>query len=104
MALFDEQTKALWEVGFVRPIDLMYAAVMAMCAVTAMFWCIFGNPTVIALLTTAVSMLVMFQLWLILLLYRCLYFIIQTRADINLMPEQAAKLALLYQAGGHQAR
>jgi hypothetical protein len=98
--LFDEHVKALWEVGFVTIIDFIWCALMLFGAITAAFWCIFGSPTVLGLLVVGVVLLGMFQGWLVLLLYRCLYFIIKTRADINMMPTEAARLAQIYQAGG----
>lgn len=98
--IVDDQTRALWQIGFWRPLDFVIAGVELVTLITCFFWWAFGHPTAMGALLTAIAMIGLLQVWIILLVYRCLFFIVQTRADINLMPAAAAQLAIAYQAGG----
>ena len=39
------------------------------------------------------------QVWIVVLCYRCLVFILDVQADINLMPESAARIVIGFQQG-----
>ena len=97
LPLIDSQTKALWEVGFWKPADFAVIAIELFAVMTMGFWWVFGTPFALGILCVLVSMLILLVAWGILLIYRCMYFVVQARADINLMPATAAKLALMYQ-------
>jgi len=92
---FEAQRK----LGLFAPLD--YTAVLIICAlwVTMGFWKLFGDPTVGQLCAFAVINIAIFQIWLAVLAYRCLVFILDVQADINLLPEAAARIVVGYWEG-----
>lgn len=100
--LFDEQTKALFQVGFIKPIDFVFALLLVAAGITSFFWAIFGTPTLRGFEAILLSAVTVTLVWLVILVYRCLFHVIQARSEINLMPDSAAKLAISYQVGGRE--
>lgn len=97
--LLDEQTKALIQVGFFKPIDMAAVLVLACSAVTVFFWWAFGAPTWQQLVLILLGAILFVAIWLVILVYRCCFHVIMARSEINTMPEAAAKLAVSYQLG-----
>jgi len=92
--------EALKQQGWIKPIDYIFMAIIAVIWVmTAVYYAI-GFPGVYTFLATAAVTSILFQSWIVMLVYRCMDFVLVTRADINLMPVAAARMALAYfQAG-----
>ena len=67
--------------------------------VTLFFWKLFGAPTAHQLICLAIADIAITQLWIITLAYRILVFVMDLGADINLMPEAAARIAISYYEG-----
>ena len=97
--LLDDQTRALFQVGFVRPVDFVLAGALLATAVTAFFWWFFGSPTWQHLVLVLLGTLHVLGVWIVILAYRGIYHTVMARSEINTMPEAAAKLAVSYQMG-----
>jgi|KBSSwiStaDraftv2_1062776.scaffolds.fasta_scaffold00022_107 branched-subunit amino acid ABC-type transport system permease component len=97
--LLDEQTRALFQVGFIRPIDFFASGSIIATVITTFFWWAFGTPTWQNLVMVMLGVLLVLAVWIAILVYRCCYHVIMARSEINTMPEAAAKLAVSYQIG-----
>jgi F0F1-type ATP synthase assembly protein I len=97
--LLDEQTRALIQVGFIRPIDFVASGTIIGTAITTFFWWFFGSPTWQHLVLVMLGLLLVLAGWIVILVYRCCYHVVMARSEINTMPEAAAKLAVSYQLG-----
>jgi hypothetical protein len=87
------------QLGLFAPHDYCMLGLIIGLWVTLGFWRLFGAPTALELLALAVVNVVLAQLWLIALAYRCLVFILDLHADISLMPEAAARIVLGFREG-----
>lgn len=92
---FDVQRK----LGLFAPHDAVTAGLLLLGAVTLIFWCIFGSPTLERVMAFGLLMLLVMVAWLILLVFRVLVFVLDMQADVNLMPETAARIAAAYLSG-----
>ena len=96
----DPQTKALFDVGFVKPIDFMFVgALLSIVAIGSAHW-FFGALPFVGILTYALLEALIMQVWLIILVIRSMWFTVQVMADIKMMPSDAAKLALRFSQQG----
>ena len=94
---FDQSVRTLLELRFIRVIDIIFAVAMSVCAGMFTFRALFHpEPSDIYLL---IFCLVTGQLWTVLLVFRAAFYVLQCRADINLMTANAAKLVHAYQLG-----
>ena len=93
------QWQALRRVGWVQSSDFVFLGLLAASWVTVFFWWLFGSPTAAGLAVVAIGNLAVAQVWTISLIFRCSFFVLQMRAEINTMPAAAAKLALSFQRG-----
>jgi hypothetical protein len=89
MKLIDAQTSqrlgALMKVGFVTALDVIFALAVLVAAVLAV---IYGLKSQWSGLIICVALVVTHGgTWLMMIAYRCLYQILQARAEINLAPE-----------------
>jgi len=94
--VIDSQTKALLSVGFLKPVDAVFAAFLLLGAI------VFG----VLLATDQVSLTVFFvfsalgfvtfQAWVFILMFRVLWFVLQCLAAIKTIPADAAKLAVTF--------
>lgn len=85
--------------GLLAPMDYTFMALIALSWVTLGFWRLFGDPTAINLLALAVVNIFLMQGWIVVLVYRVLVWILDTNADINLLPEAAARIVLGFWEG-----
>lgn len=94
--LLDPQVQALWQVGFIRPIDfvLLLSWVAVLVAATVFWWT--GKLEVMNALIFIFSEITVALLWIVTLVYRTCHHVIMSRAEINTMPEAAARLAVTY--------
>lgn len=98
-SLLDERTKILITAGLFRKIDLVFVFVFAVTVITVFFWRVFASPTAIQLGVVLASMILTSQFWMILVCFRVGEQVLRARADINMMPEAAARLAVIAQRG-----
>ena len=93
------QWEALRRVGWFQGSDFAIVGIILASWVTCFFWWLFGSPTLAGLAVVALANLALTQIWAISLVFRCSFFVLQMRAEINTMPAAAAKLALSFQRG-----
>lgn len=99
MSMLDQKQKAqldaLWQLGQFQRIDILFAIF------TIGLWIAFGVvfATGSVKLELALAAAGFNLLWLVVLVYRAIYFILQLTAAVKLMPEDAARLALAFQRG-----
>jgi hypothetical protein len=94
--LLDPQVQALWQVGFIRPIDfLLCLSWMAVFVTAIVFWWT-GKLEVLNALVFIFLECSIALFWVVLLTYRTCHHVVLARADINTMPEAAARLAVTY--------
>jgi hypothetical protein len=85
--------------GLFAPLDYTVFALLLAAWITLGFWKLFGTPETIQIIVLALVNIFLTQCWLIVLAYRCLVFILDLHADINLMPEAAARIVLGFWEG-----
>lgn len=88
--------QALKARGWWLPYDTAIVILLAVTLVTLFFWRVFGAPTALNLIAVVLVDIFLAQLWLISLVFRCSCFVLETQADINLMPESAARIVAGY--------
>jgi len=92
--------EALKQQGWIKPIDYIFMAVLGIIWLSMLIYWIIGYPSVYTMLGVGVFTTTAIQAWSLILHFRTMDFILVTRADINLMPVSAARMALAYfQAG-----
>lgn len=87
------------KLGLFAPLDYTAIILIAFIWMTLGFWKLFGNPEPIHLVALAIVNIFLTQCWVMVLLYRVLVFILDVQADINLMPEAAARIVLGFWEG-----
>jgi hypothetical protein len=92
---FEAQRK----LGLVAGLDLTVMGLILFSWMTMGFWKFFGNPEPIHLVVMAIVNVVLMQAWIIVLCYRVMVFVLDLGADINLLPESAARIVLGYWEG-----
>jgi hypothetical protein len=87
------------KLGLFAGLDYTVMAVLFFSWLTLGFWKLFGHPELLQLIVFAIVNVVLMQLWIIVLCYRVLVFILDLGADINLMPQAAARIVVGYWEG-----
>lgn len=95
MSRFEAQRK----LGLFAPHDYVMLVLIVGIWVTMGFWQLFGAPQPLHLVAAAIVNVFLTQCWIIVMVYRCLVFVLDVQADINLMPEAAARIVLGYWEG-----
>ena len=96
--VIDARTKALFEVGFVQKIDAAFILALFSTIAGTANWMVFGHPTAIQLIACGIGGLAVLMFWVLVVLFRCMWFVIQLMADMKMLPASAAKLALQFSA------
>jgi hypothetical protein len=90
--LIPTKWEALKARGWWLPYDWAMVVLLAATVVTLFFWKIFGDPSALNLIAVLLVDIFIALLWIISLIFRCSCFVLETQADINLMPEASAKI------------
>lgn len=88
--------EALKARGWWLPYDWFVVVLLGASFVTLFFWKIFGDPTAINFIAMLLVDIFLCLLWIISLIFRCSCFVLETQADINLMPEASARIVAGY--------
>lgn len=88
--------QALKARGWIQPYDYVMITIVLGTVVTLFFWWLFGQPTALNIVAVVLVDIFIAQLWSISLVFRCACFVLETQADINLMPESAARIVAGY--------
>lgn len=95
MTRFQAQRK----LGLFAPHDYVMLALISTVWIVLGFWKLFGDPSAMPLIALAVVNIFLTQCWMIVLIYRTLVFILDVQADINLLPEAAARIVISFWEG-----
>lgn len=96
MTRFEAQRK----LGLFAPHDFVTLGIILLSLVTLFFWWLFGEPTWVQVLLVMGAVIMLLLAWIVLLCYRILVFQLDMQADINLMPETAARIVKGYATMG----
>lgn len=91
--------QALREAGWIAGIDFVIMTVLGLFLLTGAYWSIFGSPTTLQVISLLLGATIILLLWIVILIFRCMDFVLSTQADINLMPDAAARMAVLFMRG-----
>ena len=94
--------QALWHFGFFKWFDVVMVALNALVLVTATFWAIFGNPDATKVIMCVLLDFLFTLFWGIALIYRGMWFTLQLQSKIELLPADAAKLAIQFVKKGSE--
>lgn len=87
------------KLGLFAPMDYTIFFLLLAAWVTMGFWKLFGTPDTSHLILCILVNIFLTQCWLIVLVYRCLVFMLDVQADINLLPEAAARIVVGFWQG-----
>ncbi len=99
MTRFEAQRK----LGLFAPHDFVTLGIIVISLVTLFFWWLFGQPTLQQVLLVMGMVIILLLVWVVILCYRILVFQLDMQADINLMPETAARIVKGYASMGASA-
>ncbi len=91
--------QALRAAGWIAGIDFAIMTVLGLFLLTGAYWGFFGSPTALQVIGLMLGAAIIMLLWIVILIFRCMDFVLSTQADINLMPETAARMAVLFMRG-----
>lgn len=91
--------QALKARGWLQTYDYVVSAILIVSFVTLFFWKIFASPTALNLISVLLVDIFVTLLWLVSLVFRCSCFVLEVQADINLMPESAARIVAGFYSG-----
>ena len=94
------RSDALREVGFWQNIDYVAIFVIATNLLALIVSAVIGHLTIIAALTWLVAILLLVSVWVVLLVFRCMWFVIQITAEIKMMPAAASQMVMAFMRGG----
>lgn len=96
----ENRWQALRQAGWWTNSDWMFLVVAIATGVTGTFWRIFAKPELLQILILMTLLMTIFTMWLVTLAYRCMDFVLQLRARVEMMPFDAARIAVGYLQGG----
>jgi len=98
------QWSALKQAGWWTNADWTFLVLIAMLWVTFIYWKIFGNPTTEGLIAFLLVNVSVKLVWGIFLIFRCSWFVLRLNADVAVMPEESARIAVAFLQGQQPAR
>ena len=93
------QMEVLRSLGYWTGLDATCALIVTLTIFLTVTWNLFGDPDTLGNLAVLAGLLCFLNVWVILLTFRVARFILETRAEINLMPEVSARIAVAYLQG-----
>lgn len=99
-----DRYQALRQVGFWQGLDFLVLWMLGLTFFTGIAWKVFGAPSAWQMLACALAAVGILQVWMIILVFRCTSFVLDLHAIINLMPENAARIAMSAYSGGPMQR
>lgn len=95
-----DRWQALKQIGWWKPIDTTILAILAAHLVSGFFFAVFGKLTATVAIIGLLQMLIFLGAWAVMLVYRCMDFVVQLRANIEMLPFDSARIAVGYLQGG----
>lgn len=93
------QWQARRRMGWMSTVDFLFMFVLLVTGTGTLLWCLLGWPSAVQLLGIGVATIIFLLLWVLLLLYRSMLFTLEVRADINMLPVEAARIAVAHITG-----
>lgn len=91
---------ALKQIGWWKPIDNILIGILLAHIVTGIFFAAFGRMSTSVAIIILLQMLVFLTAWCVVLAYRCMDFVVQLRANIEMLPFDSARIAVGFLQGG----
>lgn len=91
---------ALKQIGWWKPIDNIVIGVLLAHIVTGIFFAVFGRMTFNVAVIGLLQMILLIGVWAVFLVYRCMDFVVQLRANIEMLPFDSARIAVGFLQGG----
>ena len=95
-----DRWQALRQIGWWKPIDNVILAALAAHLVTGVFFTVFGRMTFAVGVIGLLQMCLLLASWCVILAYRCMDFVVQLRANIEMLPFDSARIAVGFLQGG----
>ncbi len=95
---------ALKQIGWWKPVDYVFIFLTVMPWVTGIFWRIFAHPGASQLVALFLFSITVLLVWAVALVYRCMDFVVQLRANIEMLPFDAARIAVGFIKGGGEGK
>ena len=88
------------KIGLIKGIDFALLGVVVAHALVAAFAFIFGKMTLTFGVVLAIQAFAIMMLWMVLLVFRVGVFVVELRANIELLPFDSARIAVGFLQGG----
>lgn len=95
-----DRWQALRQVGWWKPVDTLILAFLAAHLVTGFFFLVFGKISFDVAVIGFLQMAIFLLSWCVILAYRCMDFVLQLRANIEMLPFDSARIAVGFLQGG----
>lgn len=93
---------ALKKIGWWKPVDYVFILLAMLPWITGFFWSIFASPGAAQLVSLFLCSITVLLVWTVVLVYRCMDFVVQLRANIEMLPFDSARIAVGFMQGGQQ--
>lgn len=93
---------ALKQIGWWKPIDSLILVALAANLITGFFFLVFGRLTANVAIIGLLNELIMLAAWAVIIGFRCMDFVVQLRANIEMLPFDSARIAVGFIKGGSQ--
>ena len=90
---------ALWEIGMFKPYDVVVVVLLLFIIFTTVLWGVFKKPELFQFVVPLMLMILVLMVWVVSLVFRCIWFIVKTWADIKMLPVSAGRLAVAFARG-----
>ncbi len=94
------ELEALKQAGWWSPVDTLIVGSICAAWLTGFYWVLFGHPEFIHFVALLLITVILLQSWLIVLILRCSRFVLRAHADIAMLPDASARIAVAYLSGG----
>ncbi len=91
--------QGLRALGWIQPLDYLVMFLIGMCWLTLLFWKIFSHPSPWNILCCVAIAAAITQLWGIILVFRCMHFVLLIQAYLNNLPDEAARIVMAAYSG-----
>lgn len=90
------EPQALWQAGWIKPVDVVLFVTNVFCVAALVLWAFLGDPPFVKFVLACTLLISEQILWVIMLIFRCSYFVLKLHADVSLMPTTAARMVVSY--------
>lgn len=94
------EARVLWSLGWIKAFDIVVIAVSIIATSVILAWFIFAKPDPVLVVASFIPVLILLQIWLAMLIFRSSYFVLKMRAEFEMLPDAAARIAVAHMQGG----